>query len=171
MALLVNTHANTLRWGLVLSWWSLGGGGLRREVQGGTHLCLCVFPSSSTWLCCAPRCAFATKHLRGQCPLCMMTFRLSHASLSFHSVYCTARPPRRPQLVPHPSGTPLNGWSSPCRREAGDFQHTMGVMMMIQSFLSCAAVSGGLTQMGRRSQCGTQQMSDEEGTSEGPVVM
>lgn len=33
---------------------------------GGGHLCLCVFPSSSTWLCCAPRCASETQHLRGQ---------------------------------------------------------------------------------------------------------
>lgn len=45
------------------------------------------------------------------------------------------------------------------------------VMMMIQSSLSCAAVSGGLTQMGRRAKCGTERMSDEEGTGEGPVVM
>lgn len=36
--------------------------------------------------------------------------------------------------------------------------------MMIQSSLSCAAVSGGLTQMGRRAKCGTERMSDEEGT-------
>lgn len=35
---------------------------------GGGHLCLCVFPSSSTWLCCAPRCASETQHLRQASP-------------------------------------------------------------------------------------------------------
>lgn len=54
------------------------------------HLCLCMFPLLSTWLCCAPHCAHSTPAIWNQTPMDQHPAGVIHCWCWGHSTWHTA---------------------------------------------------------------------------------